>query len=83
MVCIADTGFLVALRGKPAERKWAQSEFERHGAPFCTYEAALAEAAHFVDSRLLSRLVAEGDIVVTFSLREQHSRVCYWISSLA
>ena len=75
MVCIADTGFLVALRGKTAERKWAQREFELHGAPFCTCEAALAEAAHFVDSRFLSRLVEEGDIVVPFSLREQNSRV--------
>ncbi|MSU56980.1 MAG: hypothetical protein EXS35_02155 [Pedosphaera sp.] len=75
MVCIADTGFLVALRGKPAERKWAQGEFERHGAPFYTCEAALAEAAHFVDSRLLSRLIEEGDIVLRFSLREQHARV--------
>jgi predicted nucleic acid-binding protein len=75
MVCIADTGFLVALRGKPAERKWAQEEFERHGAPFYTCEAVLAEAAHFVDSRFLSRLIEEGDIVLHFSLREQQSRV--------
>jgi hypothetical protein len=75
MVCIADTGFLVALRGKPVERRWAQSEFERYGAPFYTCEAALAEAAHFVDSRFLSRLIEEGDIVLPFSLREQHSRV--------
>lgn len=75
MVCIADTGFLVALRGKPAERKWAQEEFERHGAPFYTCEAVLAEAAHFVDSRFLARLIEEGDIVLPFSLREQHSRI--------
>jgi predicted nucleic acid-binding protein len=75
MVCIADTGFLVALRGKPTERKWVQAEFERQGAPFYTCEAVLAEAAHFVDSRFLSRLIEEGDIVLPFSLREQHSRV--------
>ena len=75
MVCIADTGFLVALRGKPAERKWAQQEFERYGAPFYSCEAALAEAAHFVDSRFLSRLIEEGDIVLPFSLREQNPRV--------
>ena len=73
MVCIADTGFLVALRGKPAERKWATAEFERFGAPFYTCEAVLAEAAHFVDSRFLIRLIEEGDIVLRFSLREQHS----------
>ena len=75
MVCIADTGFLVALRGKPAERQWALREFGRYGAPFCTCEAALAEAAHFVDSRFLSRLIEEGDVAVPFSLREQHTRV--------
>src|SRR5579863_6567641 len=75
MVCIADTGFLVALRGKPAERKWAQTEFERWGAPFYTCEAVLAEAAHIVDSRFLSRLIQEGDVELPFSLREQQIRV--------
>ncbi|HEY1789850.1 MAG TPA: pilus assembly protein [Verrucomicrobiae bacterium] len=75
MVCIADTGFLVALRGKPAERKWAQREFEQYGAPFYTCEAVLAEAAHFVDSRFLARLIGEGDVVLPFSLQEQHHRV--------
>ncbi|MGA3265288.1 MAG: hypothetical protein ABSE16_00520 [Verrucomicrobiota bacterium] len=76
MVCIADTGFLVALRGKPAERKWAVAEFTRQGAPFHTCEAVLAEAAHFVDSRFLCRLIEEGDLILSFSLREQQARVC-------
>lgn len=75
MVCIADTGFLVALFGKPVERAWARKEFELYGAPFFTCEAALAEAAHFVDSSALARLLDEGDIEIGFSLNEQRERI--------
>jgi hypothetical protein len=76
MVCIADSGFLIALFGKPAERAWALKELEIRDAPFLTCEAALTEAAHFVDSVWLSRLLEDGDIEIGFSAREERFRLC-------
>jgi uncharacterized protein len=75
MVSIADSGFLIALFGKPAERAWALKEFEIRDAPFLTCEAALAEAAHFVDSVWLAQLLEDGDIQIAFSAQEEHVRL--------
>jgi len=75
MVYIADSGFLIALFGKPVERAWALGRLEIHSAPFLTCEAALSEAAHFVDSVWLARLLEDGDIEIAFSARDERVRL--------
>ena len=77
MVTIADTGFIVALRGKSkAEREWSSNIFCELGAPFLTCEAVLTEAAHLLSPELIARLVKEGDLRVSFELQQQIQPVC-------
>src|SRR5437660_1142199 len=72
MVCIADTGFIVALNS-PAkgERDWARGYLEQRGAPFYTCEAALAEASHLMAPAAVARFVESGRLLVRFSVFEQ------------
>ena len=72
MVTIADTGFIVALRGKSkSEREWSSGLFRELGAPFLTCEAVLTEAAHLLAPELVARLVKEGDFKVVFEVQQQ------------
>ncbi len=72
MVCIADTGFIVALNSPvKREREWARGHFEERGAPFYTCEAALTEASHLIEPAAVGRLVESGFLAVRFSLFEQ------------
>lgn len=69
---IADAGFIIALKSADrTERKWARSNFEAHPHPFLTCEAALAEAAHFVDNHWLARMLADEHFRVAFDLTDQ------------
>src|ERR1051325_9546462 len=72
MVTIADTGFIVALRGKSkSERDWSRTVFQERGAPLLTCEAVLTEAAHLLSSEFIARLVKEGDLKVSFEVQQQ------------
>jgi len=68
---IADTGLLKALLDKSDEyHKWAHLQFREH-APFETCESVLDELAHLVgDPRLGMRLVARGDLLLSFALSQ-------------
>jgi len=72
MFTIADTGFLVSLRGKrKSERDWSSGLFRDLGAPFLTCEAVLTEAAHLLSPELVARLVKEGDLKIAFEVQQQ------------
>lgn len=71
---IADTGFLVALRDKdPRVRREARKLFGRIGKPLFVCEPVLTEAAHLVSPLLIARMVADGDLLIRFSVQEQRS----------
>src|SRR5260370_21620219 len=66
---IDHTGLLKALLDKSdAHHEWAYRQFKTH-APFHTCEPVLDELAHLVqDPRLGMKLVARGDVLLSFSL---------------
>ena len=68
---IADTGLLKALLDKSDQHHhWAHQQF-RNYAPFETCESVLDELAHLVgDPRLGMKLVARGDLLLSFALGE-------------
>ncbi|MCX8090997.1 MAG: pilus assembly protein [Verrucomicrobiae bacterium] len=49
--------------------------FQRIGRPLFVCEPVLAEAAHLVSPRLVARMVADGDLVIRFSVQEQIGRI--------
>ena len=72
MICIADTGFIVALNSPDKrERQWARMHFEEHASPFYTCEAALAEASHLMSPATVAGLIQKGHLLVRFSVPEQ------------
>jgi len=73
---IADTGLLKALLDRSDEHHhWAHNQFRLH-APFVTCEAVLDELAHLLaDPRLGMKMVARGDLVLAFELRENAGAV--------
>ena len=73
---IADTGLLKALLdSSDIYHSWAHRQFQIHS-PFHTCEAVLDELAHITgDARLGMKLLARGDIIVEFAIRENVGRV--------
>ena len=68
---IADTGLLKALLDRSdRHHAWAHGQF-RQQAPFHTCEAVLDELAYIVgDARLGIKLIARGDLVLGFPLKD-------------
>ena len=73
---IADTGLLKAMLDRSDEHHaWAAHQFRNH-APFETCEAVLDELGYITgDPRLGMKLVARGDIELSFSLAEHVGEV--------
>jgi predicted nucleic acid-binding protein len=72
MQAIADTGVIVSLlaRNDPYHL-WAANAFRAHS-PFFTCDAVIAEACSFFPNPLpVLTLIARGDLVLDFNLREQ------------
>ncbi len=72
MTGIADTGFLVAFANRrDSHHDWAFTLAEQISEPLLTCEAVLAETAfHLRDAALITDMIAEELVVVSFRLNE-------------
>jgi hypothetical protein len=71
---LADAGFVVALlSSRDAHHQWAVTQASELPPPWCTWEAVLSEAFHFLGERgapNLGALLRRGALLVAFTLAE-------------